>query len=214
MQKQFITLLITIVLLNFFGCDPSVYFENPQPENCKNLKKVPNSLVGTYVFNDDSSLFYITPTMMYQYVDYQYIENIKDLDSNYVLEKDSINDLKNNAKWAITKFGDSVLIKIHYMDTLFYINDNYVLRKYKGYLFVNKKHDENSWEVNKLFLRKGMLLISSVESQEDIDLLKEITQTPQDTVPPYSFKPTKKQFKEFIKRKGFSNNDTLYLLNK
>jgi hypothetical protein len=50
-------------------------------------------------------------------------------------------------------------------------------------------------------------MLSSISTIHDIENLKEITETPQDTVPPYKFSATKKQFKQFIKNDGFSDSE-------
>ena len=55
-------------------------------------------------------------------------------------------------------------------------------------------------------LEKWKLVISRI-SKEDIEKLKEITETSQETEPPYNFTATKKQFRQFIKNDGFSNNE-------
>jgi hypothetical protein len=82
-----------------------------------------------------------------------------------------------------------------------------VVRKFKGYYFLNIRYDKTSWEVKKIQLSKGQLVISSISTKLDIDNLKEITETPTDTVPPYKFSATKKQFKELIRNDGFSDSE-------
>ncbi|MBL0074338.1 MAG: hypothetical protein IPP34_22100 [Bacteroidetes bacterium] len=57
-------------------------------------------------------------------------------------------------------------------------------------------------------MQRGQLVISGISTTEDIENLKEITETTTDTIPPYKFKATKKQFKEFIKNDGFSDSET------
>jgi hypothetical protein len=74
-----------------------------------------------------------------------------------------------------------------------------VVRKFKGYYFLNKRYDKECWEVKKIELSKGQLVVSSISTKQDIENLKTITESMQDTVAPYKFATTKKQFKEFIK---------------
>jgi Holliday junction resolvase len=83
-----------------------------------------------------------------------------------------------------------------------------VLRKFKGYYFINTRCEKESWKVEKIQLSKGELSISSISTKLELDNLKEITETPQDTIPPYNFKATKKQFKEFVKNNGFRDTKT------
>jgi hypothetical protein len=83
-----------------------------------------------------------------------------------------------------------------------------VVRRFKGYYFLNKRYDKTSWVVKKIQLTKGQLTLSSISTKLDIENLKEITETSADTIPPYKFSATKKQFKQFIKSDGFSDNET------
>ena len=79
-----------------------------------------------------------------------------------------------------------------------------ILKKYKGYYFLNRKYGELNWEVEKLTIKKGQLTISEISNQFDLDQLREITNTSIDTL--YTFTPTKKEFKSG----GFKNNIVYY----
>ena len=89
-----------------------------------------------------------------------------------------------------------------------------VVRKIKGYYFLNTRYDKTSWEVKKMNLSKGHLIISSLSTKEDIENLKEITETTQDTVTNYNFTATKREFKNFVKNGGFSDSETIVRLKK
>jgi hypothetical protein len=77
-----------------------------------------------------------------------------------------------------------------------------VLKKFKGFYFVNIHIPPDSWQVKKLELSRGTLLMSSINNKEDFDQLKAITESTQDTMP-HMFSPTKKQFKSFVRNEGF-----------
>ena len=85
-----------------------------------------------------------------------------------------------------------------------------VVRKYKGYYFLNIRLDKTSWEVKRMQLSKGMLIISSISTEIEIKNLTKIIESPQDSIPPYKFSATKKQFKEILKNNGFSI-DEIYI---
>ncbi|WP_130734648.1 hypothetical protein [Flavobacterium sp. J27] len=61
--------------------------------------------------------------------------------------------------------------------------------------------------MQKLFLQKGQLYINTIISESEITLLETLTESKKDTVKPFVLKPTKKQFKEFVKRNGFTEGD-------
>jgi hypothetical protein len=96
--------------------------------------------------------------------------------------------------------GDSILIHYHFEDTLFNISSGNILKRYKGYYLLNYG-DSTNWHVNKLYLHKGILTLSAIRGDE-INTLREITETASDTTN-YHFKPTKTQFKKFLKSEGF-----------
>ena len=95
-----------------------------------------------------------------------------------------------------------------YIDTLLYLPEGNVLKKFRGYYFLNSLTHTNSWEVKKLKLKDGILMINEISSDEEITNLEKMTETHRDTLIPFKIKPTKKQFKEFIKVNGFSDGET------
>ncbi len=129
------------------------------------------------------------------------------LDSSSRISGDTLINLKTNERVAITHDGDSLVEHIHYVDTLFQMDYDNVARNFKGYCFLNIRHGKDRWEVKKVQLSKGHLVISSISSEPDVDNLKTLTETTQDTVGPYNFTTTKRQFKKFIKSDGFSDSE-------
>jgi len=97
---------------------------------------------------------------------------------------------------------------IFYTDTLFQLNSDHILRKMKGYCFLNTHYADQNWEVQKLSLHRGKLNISSISAENELETLVEITESPKDTIPPYQFTATKKQFKKFVKQEGFTDTET------
>lgn len=72
---------------------------------------------------------------------------------------------------------------------------------------MNSRYGEKAWEVKKVALQKGKLIISRISNKDDVLKLKEITETITDTVST-NFSLTKRQFKTFIKNEGFSEEET------
>ena len=191
-----------------FACEPPVTFNEPQPTDTDNLAKFPKRLQGQYLSLADNSTLSISDKLIQRIYDYEYKVHPNQLDSTTRLSGDTIIDLATNEKTLIKRDGDSLINHVHYIDTLFGMDYDNVVRKLKGYYFLNTRYDKTSWEVKKIQLAKGQLVISSISTKEDIENLKEITQTATDTIPPYKFTATKKQFKKFIKNDGFSDSET------
>ncbi|MCC6722614.1 MAG: hypothetical protein IT243_10475 [Bacteroidia bacterium] len=190
------------------ACEPPVTFDEPQPTDTDNLSKFPNRLQAQYLSLADNSTLLISDKLIQRIYDYDYKVHPNQLDSTSRLVGDTVIDLKTNERTLIKHDGDSLVTHIHYIDTLFLMNYDNVVRKFKGYYFLNTRYDKESWEVKKIQLSKGQLVISSISTKLDLDNLKEITETTQDTVPPYKFTATKKQFKKFVKADGFSDSET------
>jgi hypothetical protein len=155
----------------------------------------------------DISTLLVSDKLIQRIYDYDEKIHSSQLYSTSRLSGDTIIDLTTNEKTLIKREGDSLITHVHYIDTLFQMDYDNVVRKFKGYYFLNKRSDKTSWVVKKIQLTKGQLILSSISTKQDIENLKEITETATDTVPPYKFAATKKQFIQFIKNDGFSDSE-------
>jgi hypothetical protein len=204
-RLKFITTII--ILTSLVACAPPVTFNEPQPTNTDNLSEFANRLQGHYLSSADSSVLIIDAKTIQRIYDFDYTINSSQIDSNSRLSGDTIINVTTNTREIVKRAGDSLVTHINYIDTLFQIDYDNVVRKFKGFYFLNKRLDKESWEVKKIELSKGQLIVSSISSKEDIENLKAITESTQDTVAPYNFAATKKQFKEFVKNKGFTDSE-------
>jgi hypothetical protein len=211
-MKQFKLILTLIIITSLFACDPPVTFNEPQPVDTDNLSKFPKRLQGKYLSLSDSSFLVVNEKFIQRIYDLDQMMHTNQLDSNSQLSGDTLINLVNNSKEVVKRNGDSIITHVHYIDTLFQINYDNVVRKFKGYYFLNKRYDKESWEVQKMKLSKGKLMISSISDKNDIESLKTITESSEDTVAPYNFTASKKQFKEFLKNNGFSDSETFVKL--
>ena len=206
-RLKFITTII--ILTSLFACNhPLVTFNEPQPTDTDNLSKFPYRLQGQYLSIADNSTLVIGDKLIQRIYDFDQKIHPSQLDSNSRLSGDTIINLTTNTREVVKREGDSLVTHIHYIDTLFLMDYDNVVRKFKGYYFLNKRYDKKSWEVKKIELSKGQLVVSSISTKQDIENLKTITESTQDTAAPYKFATTKKQFKEFIKNDGFSDSET------
>jgi hypothetical protein len=204
-----------IILTGLFSCgEPPVTFNEPQPTETDNLLKFPRRLQGQYSSLADNSELVIDDKLIQRIYDFDLKIHPSELDSNTRLSGDTIINLITNKREVVKRDGDSLVTHIHYIDTLFQMNYDNVVRKFKGYYFLNKRYNKESWEVKKIELSKGQLIVSSISTEQDIVNLKAITESNQDTVAPNKFTTTKKQFKEFIKNDGFSDKETFVRLKK
>ena len=203
-----------IILTSLVACEPPVTFTEPQPVDTDNLSKFPRRLKGVYLSLSDSSILSINDKLIQRTYNYDYKFHPNQLDSTERLSGDTLINLETKERKLIKRDGDSLKIHIHSVDTLFQMDYDNVVRKFKGYCFLNTRYDKTRWKVEKMNLSKGQLILSSISTKEDIENLKEITETTQDTVTNYNFTATKKEFKKFVKNDGFSDSETFVKLKK
>ena len=196
------------ILKSFLACEPAVTFNQPQPVDIDNLSIFPKRIQGQYLSQSDSSLLLIDDKLIKRIFDYDIKIHPNELDSNSKLSGNTIIDSKTNERTLIKYDGDSLIKHIYYIDTLFHLNYDNVVRTFRGYYFLNTRYGKESWEVKKVQLTKGKLILSRISTKLDIENLKEITETKQDTIPPYHISSTKSQFKKFVKKDGFSDSET------
>lgn len=206
-MKKLNYILTFIIFTSLLACEPPVTFDEPQPSNTNTLSLFPRRFQGQFQSTTDNSLLKITDKMISRIYDLDIIEHINQLDSNYRLVADTLINTMTKEKTIIKRKGDSIVQHIHYIDTLFLISESNILKKFKGYCFLNFRYNKSNWQVIKLGLNKSKLSIGHILTKEDIDKLKQISESTLDSLP-YQFKPTKRQFKKFVKMDGFSNTET------
>lgn len=199
-------ILFLLFILTFNSCkQPEVTFDEAQPQGLKDLKCFPKKYIGTYYNIEDKSEITISKYSVFEKMISEDTINVKELDKNEIIKNDSLFKINTKEKYKIKRINDSLFTNYVFSDTTFSIGKNNVLKKFKGYLFLNKFTEKGGfWEVEKLNLSKGVIKISAIETEDEIKLLETITETKMDTTKPFRIKPTKKQFKEFIKKNGFS----------
>jgi hypothetical protein len=139
------------------------------------------------------------------------IRSINNFPSRYVGEYFSLNDsailtIERNIIRKNYINRDTIPNQI-YIDTLFALAKGDVLKKWRGYYFLNSFRKSNDWEVRKLKVRNGVITIGEISSIEDIEKTETIFETAYDTSTVYKVKPTKKQLKKFIEANGFGDEE-------
>jgi hypothetical protein len=205
-MKHFFFVGFTIALL-MMSCEPAATFSEPQPVGTTNESKFSNKIQGDYWSEESAELLQISDLFIIS--QYNEIEKIhKDsLEKHLQIKADTLFDLKTGSKDFIDIQSDTVFIYRNYTDTLFAISENEILKKWKGYYFLNSTYSDTAWEVKKLWLNKGTLTIGEVASLSDINSLQELTASVGDS----SSKPfqlSNKQFKKFVREDGFREQKT------
>lgn len=204
-----------IIIFNLIFClfitsckEPIVSFEVPQPENVKEQKAFPNKLIGTYYNSENDTELIIREYLIFKRILTKDTLKISELSTNEIIKNDTLYKIDSNEKYKVVSINDSLFSNYVLFDTVFNLKKTDVLKKFKGYYFLNKTIKKTGfWQVQKLNLTKGVLSINRIETENDIRLLENSTNSIKDTIKPFIVKPTKKQFKEFIKKNGFSTGE-------
>lgn len=201
--------LLFFILLLFISCEEDeVTFTEPQPNQTGSLKEIPINLTGKY-FDDDNNveLNIYNKIILKTFVSTDTF-NINELSEDEIIKNDSLFNKKSFQQYLLKKINDSLFSGYRISDTIFNLERKDLLKKYKGFYFLNYFNSENNWSVNKLSYRKGIININGITTENEIKILEDITQTNRDTLIPYIASPTRKQFKEFIKQNGFTKGET------
>ncbi len=192
-----------------FSCKkPLVQFEEAQPTESRELDQIPKKLIGTYYNSEVNTELEITKYHFVKKIILTDTVNISELGKGEILMGDSIFDKKTNFKFKVNIINDSLFSNYQYLDTIFNLKQKDILKRFKGYYFLNKFDQEtNSWEVLKLNLFRGILNLNGITTENEINLLNEITEAEADDNRPFRIKLTKKEFREFVKKNGFSDGE-------
>ncbi len=210
--RPFITYATVLILslFLFLSCidNKSVKFEIPQPEEKQNENGIPERLTGKYISVKDSTLLVISNDHVISFHEPAFQTAITLLDSidqlnfeNDTSDIDRIDNLKTNIRIR----NDTMIMKFEYSDTIFNIHKNDIVRKFKGYYFLNSRTKSGQWNVTKLGKTPTGVVVGKISSKDDLEMLRELTDTKFDTV--YLFKPSKGQFRKFIRGKGFHDEE-------
>jgi hypothetical protein len=212
-MKKILTAGICIAVLILNGCGPAVTFDKPQPDNVAALRSFPSVLQGEYQSADHASVLTITDRLITRYYDFDLPEHKDSLGSTYRLAGDTLIDQTTGTKEKVRIKGDTVFRHINGTDTLFDIAAGNVLKAFKGSYFLNKQYDDSTWEVKQLQRQKNLLHVNSISDKNDIKKLQQATGTAGDTASIH-FSPTRRQFKQFIKQKGFGTQEIFIAVEK
>ena len=209
-MKKIKIISVFLILTNLFACstnEPPVTFNEPQPAETRNLSKFPNKLQGNYLSLNDNSLLIISDKLIQRVTTIDNVIHLSELDSNSRLSGDTIFNSITNSTIVVTRKGDSLYHHGRYIDTLFQIGINNVLRRQNSNYFLSTKHDDESWIIQKINISDDQLLISNISLEMDKESLKMITKLTQDTISPFKYKATQKQFMNFINSGGFKETE-------
>ena len=213
-------LFFALLTLCLVSCEePQVMFGEPQPSGQANLKTLPTALRGDYLSTKgtDSIVLHITRDMVYRDGAFRDTARVKQLRrSGCELRGDTLICDDGQPK-RIQRLRDSlVVIDLTFSDTLFAFYRDDILRRDERVYFMNLDKGDKGWRVIKLDKNDAYLVISEIESREELRNLKKTMQV--DTirgdkndpkkVTDYKVNPTIDEFRRFVAEQGFRKTES------
>ena len=209
--------LLTLCLVS---CDdPQVMFGEPQPAGQADLKTLPTALRGDYLSTKgtDSIVLHITRDMVYRDGSFRDTALVKQLRrSGCELRGDTV-VCQDGQPRRVQRLRDSlVVIDLTFSDTLFAFYRDDILRRDERVYFMNLDKGEKGWRVIKLNKDDNFLVISEIESREELRNLRKTMRV--DTihgdlknpkkVTDYKVNPTIDEFRRFVAEQGFRKTES------
>ena len=190
------------------SCEDPIRFEVPQPEGTIEQHVLPRKYHGRYRSLQDSSILIISRGNIISFYRKNFKGKVSELDSSerVLFSKDTtFTDEHGKATVKAQRKGDEITYQYENRETIFSFARHDVLKKFRGYYFLNHETAPSHWTVTKLGFTKEGLVLGTLSSKDDLLRLRELTQQKSDTV--YNFRPTSTQMKKFIRDKGFHNEE-------
>ena len=203
---------LIICLLIVSGCAEgnSVFFEQPQPLNEKDLKSIPLRLRGEYISLDNNQKLIVDREKMILDRYYNFMEHKDSLEidsTNIHIDNDvRYYEDEDGFSYSLKLHADSVSIEFVQSDTLFYLSEKTKLRSWKSNYFLNTSAGEDKWEVIMVQFKRGNLYLSEVAPAEFNKEVEELSDSPKieeehpsSNQPEYIRLDSKRELKEIIK---------------
>ncbi|MGD2033817.1 MAG: hypothetical protein PVF73_02100 [Bacteroidales bacterium] len=207
--KQSLKILLAALLLIAATCDPKVKFERPQPNGKKDLETIPARFRGKYQDLSDSTTLTIDARSIVK-EDLKIARLTKQqlwAEIDTVFERDTTVHVVDNMTVDFKFYGDSVQLTTYDADTLFSLFKNHVIRKFRGYHFLNTPLEDNLWKVQIMKASGDSLTLEDLVSQSEADSLSMlvnmtiIRDTIEDKIEEYRLNPTKPELKLILAKK-------------
>jgi hypothetical protein len=202
--------LLTVILLLLSACASKkaegLKFNQPQPEKVKNLIEIPTTYRGKYMDNDSNLLkidktYMIVESFFYYKISKQEADTSKDchIENQYLV----IGGSKEKLPFRIK--DDTLYVKDSRIDTIYNLRTD-IIRKFKGYLILNKKYDD-LWSVEIASIKSGEIKIRNFSPENMFEKLTKfsnsevVTDKTKKIVINRFLKPTRKQFESILNYK-------------
>ncbi|MEO1053069.1 MAG: hypothetical protein AAFX87_20715 [Bacteroidota bacterium] len=217
-MKKYITLVCSaLIIIIGWACEPSAVFEQPQPMSAEDEYAFKSKFRGEYINTTDSTSLVIRDRFIIKEPSIAFKIPVTEIENSglYELSGDSalaFMDEEEKEWLPVFLRQDTVYGVQKYIDTVFHISEENVLRSYKGRYILNYKLSENRWDITMLEKQRKNLVITKIEFPQKLEELEEMVDIEKVTdekgeVQRVLLKPTKKQLKALLKGDKFKEKE-------
>jgi hypothetical protein len=212
-SSNFFILAILISLLCSCKRTYPATFSEAQPADVESLSKIPKILHGRYLDPVDSLELIIDEEIIKTSFTFKFKISNDDIKNTDKRSKDSVTNPETPYRITNTQDPDSVFIVDEYIDTIFHLSQNHIIKKFNGSFFISSKIDVAGWGVKRLEISKGNIVLSYLSDELDIESLSKITGRSLEPNGQNLITLTKKEFKSFVKDGGFRSRVNYVKMN-
>lgn len=201
-------LLLLVFTILVCSCKRSypITFSEAQPTGVRNLSEIPRILHGIYINPVDSTELIINKQIIKTRFVFEFKFHKDEFQNSDVNKNDSLPNASGESKSIMRMDGDSVIIRDEYIDTVFLLNQDQVLKKFDSCFYVSTKTDGLGWGVSRIEVSKDKIVLSYLSEVEDIEKLSQITERSLEPNIQNVITLTKKEFRDFIEDGGFRSS--------
>lgn len=178
-MKKYIIFLAAFFMLSVYSCIPEVVFTEHQPKGFPQSPQFMNHYQGTFFCEGDNSIVKIEPGLISKEMLFKIGMTIAELEELEGVRFDNNELFVEGYATSFDAFvrNDSVFSDFILKDTVFNVAlDEHIITEYNGHQILNRKIQDQVWEVMILSLDvESGIYLSEVFMPEDLNKLKNIT---------------------------------------
>lgn len=198
--------LIAAIYFLMISCNSPILFEHPYPVKDEKLSTFPESFLGYYICESDSSILIIDKEIILHETRIVFETSYKNIMDSHCKITDDVLYIPGYDECIPYTFTNDSVISANYIqtDTLFRINENQILKEWNNNLILSQKQFKSQWVISVLTpTQDGNILYRAITEESDIDALSKITamsKIPENliSVDRYLIKPSKREFDEIL----------------
>ena len=195
------------LLISFWSCEqPPVVFTEPQPKGVHADPYVQPIYRGRFLCESDTAVLVVKGNIIYKAKPFQFRVTESEIEKSELIEL-------QEGKLYVPEWGRQLPTRVVddtvyfsefvYRDTLVYLGKDHVVKSFRGHLVINRKVEDEKWDVLLLSLDEYMNLKLAIPAlPEDLAKLQQVTEVEDlstDDQVQFRLSPTLVEFDELLR---------------